>query len=427
MKNFSKQLGQVCVVLGGQWGDEGKGKLVDILAHDYDIVARATGGANAGHTIYVGDKKFVFHLVPAGMLHPKKLCVMGNGMVVHLPTLLEELDVLAAAKIQTKGRLMLSDRAHLTFDYHKVIDGLQEQMKGSSKVGTTGRGIGPTYADKISRIGIRAGELLNFEQFEIHYRQNLELFKKMYDLKFDGEAELRMLKGILPRIKPLIADTNVFTADVLKKKKTILVEGANGTLLDIDHGTYPYVTSSNASIGGVITGAGIAPKHLHSSIGIMKAYCTRVGAGPFPTELKDDLGEKIRTIGGEFGATTGRPRRCGWFDAVASKYSVQINGFSGINLTKVDVLNEIPKLKIAVAYKYNGKKLAGFPSDLSLLEKCTVDYITMPGWMCDISKAKTFASLPAKCKAYILKLEKLLECPIKFIGTGQRRDEMLYR
>lgn len=420
-----KRFGQVCAVVGGQWGDEGKGKLVDILAEHYDIIARATGGANAGHTIYLDDKKFVFHLVPAGMLHEGKICVMGNGMVVHFPTLLEEIEVLKKAGIKIDGRLWLSDRAHIVFEYHKLIDGLQESLKGGKKVGTTGRGIGPAYADKTSRIGIRVGELKNFEPFSEHYRANVALLQKMYGFEYDAEKELQSLKEIAPLITPLIVDGSLMLSDALKKGKTILMEGANGVLLDIDHGTYPFVTSSNASIGGIIAGSGIAPSKISSVIGIMKAYCTRVGAGPFPTELKDSLGDKIREIGGEFGATTGRPRRCGWFDAVAARYSVRINGFTGINLTKVDVLNTLPSIKVGVAYIYKGKKLTEFPGDLSVLANCEVEYKEFSGWQSDTESAKTFDELPTNCKKYTKALEDLIECPISFIGTGKNREQMI--
>lgn len=428
MKNF----GKVCAVVGGQWGDEGKGKLVDILAEEYDLVVRATGGANAGHTIYVTlqngqTTKFVFHLVPAGMLHPGKLCIMGNGMVVHFPTLLEELGVLKKAHVKTAGRLKLSDRAHIVFEYHKIIDRLQEELKGGKRVGTTGRGIGPAYTDKISRIGIRVGELRDFRRFSEHYLANLSLFKKIYDFRFDGEAELKQLKKITPKILPLIADTSLILGDALRKGKSVLLEGANGALLDIDHGTYPFVTSSNASIGGILAGSGLAPNRLTSSIGIMKAYLTRVGSGPFPTELKDALGDEIRRVGNEFGATTGRPRRCGWFDTVAARYSVRLNGFTGINLTKVDVLNFVPRIKIGVGYMYKGKKVTEFPADLSVLEACRVEYMEMPGWQEDISTTKTFQKLPKNCRRYIEKLEQLMGCPVRFIGTGKTRQEMIYR
>ncbi|MFA6521693.1 MAG: adenylosuccinate synthetase, partial [Candidatus Gracilibacteria bacterium] len=322
----------------------------------------------------------------------------------------------------------LSDRSHLIFEYHKLIDKLQEELKGGAKVGTTGRGIGPAYSDKTSRIGIRAGELLNFAEFEKHFRQTVSMLQKMYNFDYDLDAELAQVKAILPRILPLITDSSVMLDSALKAGKTILMEGANGVLLDIDHGTYPFVTSSNASLGGILAGSGIAPSKLTSSIGIMKAYFTRVGSGPFPTELNDALGESIRTAGAEFGATTGRPRRCGWFDAVASRYSQRINGYTAINLTKVDVLNSMPSLKIGVAYKTaSGKRLTEFPADLSLLENCEIEYEEMPGWQSDTSAAKTFDDLPENCKKYIQRLEQLIGCPIMFIGTGQSREKMIVR
>lgn len=416
----------MCAVVGGQWGDEGKGKLVDVLAEKYDVIVRATGGANAGHTIYVGDKKIVFHLVPSGMFHKRKICVMGNGMVIHMPTLIEEMETLKKSGVSCKGRLLLSDRSHLVFEYHKIIDRLQEEMKGGKKVGTTGRGIGPAYADKTSRIGIRAGELLDFAAFSEHYRQNLNMLKKMYGFDHDGEAELKQIKKILPYILPLITDTASFLERaVIVEHKKILLEGANAILLDIDHGTYPFVTSSNASIGGIISGSGIPPSILSSSIGVMKAYVTRVGSGPFPTELNDETGNRIREIGGEFGSTTGRPRRCGWFDITAARYGIWLNGFTAINLTKLDVLNSLPRLKIGIAYKYNGKKIRAFPSDLRVLESCAVEYRELPGWQEDISAAKTFRDLPKNAQNYVKTIEELIGCPIKFIGTGKGRDALL--
>lgn len=427
MKAQIKHLGQVCAVIGGQWGDEGKGKLVDILAEHYDVIVRATGGANAGHTIYIGEKKFVFHLVPSGMFHPGKICVMGNGMVVHLPTLLEEIETLKSHGVEVSGRLLLSDRCHIVFEYHKIIDRAQEEMKGGKKVGTTGRGIGPAYANKTFRIGIRASELLDLDTFTTRFRQNLNILQRMYGFEHDGEAELLHLKKILPEITPLIADTGLFLAESLKKKKSLLLEGANGTLLDIDHGTYPFVTSSNASIGGIISGTGVAPQHIKNVIGIMKAYVTRVGSGPFPTELTGSLGEEIRKIGNEFGATTGRPRRCGWFDVPAARYSVRINGLSGINLTKIDVLSSLPKIKVGTAYIYKGRRITEFPADLKILESCKMEYEDFEGWQTDISKAKTFSDLPKACRKYIRTLEKFIGCPIWFVGTGKRRDEMIMR
>lgn len=431
--SIAKKLGNVTAIVGAQWGDEGKGKLVDLLAQEYSMVIRATGGANAGHTIYVTEKrtgeskKYVFHLIPAGMLNPKAICIMGNGMVINLKTLLEEVEILEKAGITVNGRLFISDRAHLATDYHRAIDMRQEELKGTAKVGTTGRGIGPAYADKIGRTGLRMGALLDFASFIKKYEQNLKTHKDMFHITHDGAAELLSLKKLARRFGPMIIDTSILITDSLKKKKKILLEGANGTLLDIDHGTYPFVTSSNASIGGIITGTGLPPRSLSSIIGIVKAYTTRVGSGPFPTELDNELGEAIRQKGGEFGATTGRPRRCGWFDAVATRYSVRINGLTGINLTKLDILSDLNEIKICVAYNYKGKRYIDFPSSIEFLTNCDLEYKTLPGWKKDIRGVTQFAKLPINCQRYVRFLEKLITCPIQFIGTGPNREEMIIR
>jgi adenylosuccinate synthase len=435
MSSQAKVLGNLTAVVGTQWGDEGKGKLIDILAEKFDIIARATGGANAGHTIHIPDKnnpgksqKFVFHLVPAGMLTDGKICVVGNGVTMHLPTFFEEIEVLEKAGISTTGRIFISDRAHLLFEYHKVIDGLQEEAKDSKKIGTTKRGIGPCYTDKTRRIGLRVHDLNDFDKFSAKYMENVETLQKMYgEFKYDIQAELNYYKEISARVKPMILDSAYYLNEALDKGQSILVEGANGTLLDIDHGTYPYVTSSNASIGGVVTGTGIGVTKIKNIVGIMKAYTTRVGEGPFPTELLDELGEKIRTIGGEFGATTGRPRRCGWFDAVVGKYSVMLNSLTSINLTKLDVLTGFPTLKIATNYKYHGEYLKSFPADLDLLKEIEVEYIEMPGWTEDLSKMHKYEDLPKTAQSYIEKIEALVDCKINYIGVGVGRDDMIFR
>lgn len=433
MADQFKKYGDVCAIVGGQWGDEGKGKLVDIMAEHYDYVVRSTGGANAGHTVYVKDqanegqyKKYVFHLMPSGALYPKTLNVIGNGCVVHIPTFLDEVKVLKDNGIDVSGRVFISDRAHLIFEYHKVIDGIQEERKGKNKVGTTRRGIGPAYTDKISRTGIRMHELLDFHKFEEHMRENLAVLEKTYEFTFDAEKELAYYRDVIAEIKPYIADTALMVNKAVAEGKKILMEGANATLLDIDHGTYPYVTSSNASIGGIIAGSGIGATKIKSIIGIMKAYTTRVGAGPFPTELDNETGEKLRTKGGEFGSTTGRPRRCGWFDAVASRYSVMINGMSGINLTKLDVLDETETIKIAVGYFHQGKKLENFPASTDMLANVEVEYVELPGWKTSIKSARTFKDLPENAQKYVKKIEELLDCPVNFIGTGVGRDEMIF-
>ncbi|MBU1992662.1 MAG: adenylosuccinate synthase [Patescibacteria group bacterium] len=429
MTKLTDQFGQVCTILGAQWGDEGKGKLVDILAREYDIVARATGGANAGHTIYLPDNsKFIFHLVPSGILHEGKICVMGNGMVVHLQTFQEELDVLKENNIDYHGRIMISNKAHFVFDYHKKIDGIQEERKGKNKVGTTLRGIGPAYTDKIRRTGVRVGEILDFDAFTKRVKENFEMWKTLYpELEHDTDAELATLKEIQKKIAPYIIDTALYLHEQLEAGKTVLMEGANGTLLDIDHGTYPYVTSSNASIGGVLSGSGIGPKRLGEIVGIMKAYMTRVGAGPFPTEQDNEIGKHLQEKGGEFGSTTGRPRRCGWFDAVVSKYSADLNTLTSINLTKLDVLSGLETLKIAVKYTLDGKKLKYPPASLEDLAKVEVEYLEMPGWNEDLSDAKTPGDLPKNAQNYVKKVEELLDVPVKFIGVGMRRDQMIMR
>lgn len=428
-------LGNVTAVLGSQWGDEGKGKLIDILSEKFQIIARAAGGANAGHTIYITDPnlphkktKYVFHLVPSGMLNEHTICVIGNGVALHLETLFKELELLEESEISTKGRILISDRAHLLFEYHKIIDGLQEEMKGDKKVGTTKRGIGPCYTDKVRRNGIRVHELMDFKKFQEKYMQNLEMLKKMYGFEYDPNEELEIHRKFADKLQGLVIDSAHYLNEAAKNGQNILIEGANGALLDIDHGTYPFVTSSNSSIGGILSGTGIGPLKFRNIIGTMKAYTTRVGAGPFPTELLDDLGEQIRESGGEYGATTGRPRRCGWFDAVVGKYSVMINGLTEVNLTKLDVLTGIPILKIAIGYKTPGSDspMPSFPSNLELLENVEIEYIDLPGWDEDISAVRSFNDLPLNARNYIQTIEKLIECPVTSIGVGVEREAMIF-
>lgn len=422
----NQNLGKIAAIIGCQWGDEGKGKLVDILAEKYDIIARATGGANAGHTIYTGDKKFVFHLVPSGVLHEGKIAVIGNGCVIHIPTLFEEIETLKKENILVEGRLWISDRAHIVFDYHKTLDGLQEEQKGGKKIGTTKRGIGPSYTDKIMRMGIRIGELLDFAAFKEHYMANLEFHKKLYgNFEHDSEKELSELEQFAEKLKPFIIDTVEYLNHAHIQEKTLLLEGANGSMLDVDHGTYPFVTSSNATIGGIVTGTGIAPRHFTSAIGIVKAYTTRVGSGPFPTELNDETGNMIREKGAEYGATTGRPRRCGWFDAVVVRYACMINGITHINLTKLDVLSGMPTLKIATSYQYNGKILDTYPASPKTQEKMEIIYEEIPGWEKSLEDCKKFEDLPINAQKYVRRIEELVKAPIAFIGVGRDRKQMI--
>lgn len=409
-----------------QWGDEGKGKLVDILTEKYDIVVRPTGGANAGHTIYRENKKIIFHLIPSGMMHKDKICIIGNGVVAHLPTLIEELNTLKGLSVNIKNRLFISDRSHIVFDFHKIIDGMQEEKKGGASVGTTKRGIGPAYTDKISRIGIRMGELNNFESFSKRFMENVRMARVMYgNFEYDENHELNYIKSITPEILPLIINTEHYLHEAYKKGKSILIEGANGTMLDIDHGTYPFVTSSNASIGGAIAGSGL-PAQINPVIGILKAYTTRVGSGPFPTELHDETGKYLRKKGGEFGSTTGRPRRCGWFDAVIAKWTCMINGATEINLTKLDVLSGLKKIRIAIAYELDGKKLDSLPFSAEDFNRITPVYEEIDGWNEDISGTRKFKDLPSTAQKYVKKIEKILETPIKYIGTGYDPKSLIY-
>ena len=415
------------LILGAQWGDEGKGKLVDILSEEYDFVARATGGANAGHTVYVGEDKFVFHLMPSGILHEKTVCVIGNGVVMHIPTLMKELKNLDDNDIAWKQRVKLSDRMALLFDYHKIVDGMQEDSKGKKKVGTTKRGIGPCYSDKINRRGLRLCDLKDWNSFEERYRSNLALHQSHFSFEYDQEAELEDLKKVREQLLNMMVDGALFLNQALDSGKKVLLEGANAALLDIDHGTYPFVTSSNPTIGGVFTGTGMNVKHLGENIGIVKAYMTRVGAGPFPTELHDQLGEDIRAAGGEYGSTTGRPRRCGWFDVALTRYSIMINGFTSLNLTKLDVLDDLDEIKVATGYTLDGEVMESFPARLEDLARVELSYETLPGWKQSLKEVRSWEDLPENAKNYVLKLEEWLDCPIKYIGVGQRRDQLITR
>jgi adenylosuccinate synthase len=420
------------VILGAQWGDEGKGKLVDILSGRFDIAARATGGANAGHTVKVMvdgvEKKFVFHLIPSGVLYPDTQCVIGNGVVIHVPTVFKEIKNLEDQGIEALSRIKISERASLLFDFHKMTDGRQEDMKGDAKVGTTKRGIGPCYADKISRRGLRVCDLIDWNTFEEKYRSLLAWHERCFEYKHeDAEAELALLKDLREKMLRMSADTALLLNTALAEGKSVLMEGANAALLDIDHGTYPYVTSSNPTIGGVFTGTGMHAGYLQENIGIVKAYMTRVGRGPFPTELENEIGEHIRERGGEFGSTTGRPRRCGWFDTPLTRYSIMINGFTSLNLTKLDVLDELDEIKVAEKYFLDGKEIHSLPSRLEDLARVELEFSTLPGWKTDISDSQTWDDLPENAQKYVLHLEGLLGCPIKYIGVGPRRDQMIER
>jgi adenylosuccinate synthase len=429
-QKVDNSLSQVCVVLGTQWGDEGKGKIVDILMQEYDVCGRFNGGSNAGHTIIVEGVKYAFHLLPSGILNPKAECLIGNGCVVHLPTLVTELEKLDKSKIAWKERFFISDRAHLVFDIHQKMDGAQETELSTGKLGTTGRGIGPTYCEKMNRTGVRACDLADFQLVETKYRRIVAHAVRLFPIleEFSQEAniqkELKRYKEYAELFKANIVDGVYWINLRYSQNKKIMMEGANAAMLDIDFGTYPFVTSSNASIGGCLTGLGLSTNKVGDVIGVVKAYTTRVGEGPFPTELKGDLGDKLRTIGGEFGTTTGRPRRCGWFDAVVVQYTALLNGYTHLNLTKLDCLRGFSELKIGVAYVYGGTKLppGSMPADLKILSNVKVEYETLPGFEEDISKCKKFEELPENAQKYILRIEKLVGVPIRWIGVGADRD-----
>ena len=386
-------------VIGLQWGDEGKGKIIDILAKDFDIIARYQGGGNAGHTLIIGDEKFIFHLIPSGILHQDKKCVIGNGIVFDPKLFIEEIEGLAERNINVTGNLFVSDRAHVVFPYHKKLDLLQEKQKGNSMIGTTGRGIGPCYTDKISRDGIRVAELLDKERFKDKLKRTVEeknrTFVKLYDDEpVSWEDIYEEYCGYADKIAPFVCDTVDLMARAIGDNKSILFEGAQGALLDVDFGTYPFTTSSNTTSGGVSSGIGVSPKQINNIIGITKAYTTRVGSGPFPTEVEGEDGEHIRKKGGEFGSTTGRPRRCGWFDAVAIQHSVRISGVDSLIVTKLDVLDDQDTIKICTGYKYNEKLYNTFPADIDVLNNCEPVYEEVPGWNEDTSGMRSAESLP---------------------------------
>ncbi|MCU7490418.1 MAG: adenylosuccinate synthase [Ignavibacteria bacterium] len=418
----------VSILVGSQWGDEGKGKVVDILSEKYEVVARYQGGANAGHTVEIGDRQFILHLIPSGILREDVTCVIGNGVVVDPQALLDEISFLEKNNIKIDGRLFISHNAHLIMPYHKLLDSISES--GQNKIGTTGRGIGPCYIDKYARKGIRIVDLLNKDILERKIRENLaeknNLLKKVYDHKeLDVEAIIAEYMEFDKRIDKYVKDTPVFLNNAIAEGKSVLLEGAQGALLDIDHGTYPYVTSSSPTSGGACTGTGIPPTKIDSVIGIVKAYTTRVGLGPFPTELLDEDGEKLRKIGAEFGATTGRPRRCGWFDAFLVKYSTMVNGIDSAAITKLDVLSSFDEIKVCVGYEYKGKMLKAFPNDVDQLDCIKPVYETLPGWKSDISQARTYNDLPKATKDYLEFISSYCGFKISLISVGAKRAQTI--
>ena len=419
-------------VVGAQWGDEGKGKLIDILCESVDVTVRYQGGNNAGHTVIVGQKEYVFHLIPSAILRPSKVCVIGNGVVIDPKALLEEMDGLKKRGLSmTHQRLKISANAHVVMPYHRVMDQLRES-KRSHKIGTTGRGIGPCYSDKVGRMGVRMIDLLNSKVLKAKLADNLneknDIFVKVYGYKnYDFREIYGEYLSYGRRLKSYICDTALYLKDVIERKKKILFEGAQGTFLDIDFGTYPFVTSSNATIGGVCAGTGVPPGHIGKVVAAAKAYTTRVGEGPFPTEFDAKMDDIIRSKGNEFGATTGRPRRCGWFDSVLVRYALIINGASELAIMKLDVLDDLKELKIATAYTYKGKVYKDYPHDLHVLSQARPVYETVPGWQSDTRGVRQYRNLPGPARRYLERLEALLSIKIKYISVGSKRDEIIVR
>ena len=415
-------------VLGAQWGDEGKGKIVDLLTRHFSIVARYQGGHNAGHTVYASGRKFVLRLLPSGILHEGITCVIGNGLVVDPQALFAEIDELGRAGIAVGDRLVISDKAHLILPYHRELDLLSEARRGERRIGTTSRGIGPAYEDKIARRGVRVGDLANADSLEEAVQQNVAARNRLIaDSTMDWRQVLTELKAAWTRMAPWVADVSLFLARAREAGRSIMFEGAQGTLLDIDHGTYPYVTSSNATIGGALTGLGVGPRAIDGVLGVAKAYTTRVGEGPLPTELTGELGNRLRESGQEFGAVTGRPRRCGWYDAVAVRYAVRVNGLDALALTKLDVLDGLDEVQVCTAYRCRGATLTEMPGDLSQLAACEPIYERLPGWTSPSAGVRDFDRLPREARAYIARLEEITGVPAAVVSTGSAREDTIIR
>jgi adenylosuccinate synthase len=420
--------GATClVVVGAQWGDEGKGKLVDVLAERADLVVRYQGGANAGHTVVIGDSQFVLRQIPSGILHPQVTCIIGNGVVLEPENLFLELDQLRDRGIDTTGRIFISERAHLVMPYHKLLDAASER---SQKLGTTGRGIGPAYEDKYGRRGIRLTDLRRIECTRklltdrvARANQLLELMGSSERAKLDEHVAL--VERLAPRLLPLCGDTGLLVHRAIRGRKRVLLEGAQGALLDVDHGTYPYVTSSNTTAGGAAVGSGIGPTGIDDVLGVVKAYTTRVGNGPLPTEAASPFAERLRELGGEFGAVTGRPRRCGWFDATVVRYAARVNGLTGLAVTKLDVLDSFSEIPVGSMYRLDGTPCEEMPAEVDALGRVEPVYEVMPGWQQPTGAARQLADLPATARAYLDKLETLSGVPVRYVSVGTRRDQII--
>lgn len=419
----------VTLVVGGQWGDEGKAKIIDCLARDVDYVVRFQGGANAGHTVVVGDERFAFHLVPSGILYPNTKCVLGGGMVIDPIELVNEIEFIKSRGIDVHGRIFISSQAHAVLPHHILMDRGQEEKRGVKRIGTTGRGIAPTYIDKVGREGFRMGEFLNPpDAFSENIRRVARMKnRRLARMGLTSVSPSKMeqeFSRVRRKLRSLITDTRIMLWDAIDSGQNILCEGAQGALLDIDHGTYPFVTSSSSTAGGAAVGAGIPPAAFNRVVGILKAYCTRVGNGPFPTEEKGEIGERLRRIGHEYGTTTGRPRRCGWFDAVAARTAARLNGFTEVALTKLDVLNDFEEIRVCTHYRFGKNRLEYFPTDAKILDKCRPHYETISGWksgLCDNGEPQ----LPKKAVSYIRTLEKLINCRVKMVSLGPERNSTI--
>jgi adenylosuccinate synthase len=415
------------VVVGAQWGDEGKGKVVDVLAERADWVVRYQGGANAGHTVHIGDDTFVLHQIPSGILHPGVRCAIGNGVVLDPETLFTEIDQLVADGIDVEGRLYVSDRAHLVLPYHKVVDA---ESAASREIGTTGRGIGPAYEDKVARRGVRVLDLRHPDQVRVRVDRgvahaNAQLAAFGSSVRVDTESTLAALEPVGDRLLALAEDVGLTIHRALRGGSTVLLEGAQGSLLDVDHGTYPFVTSSSTTSGGAAIGAGIAPSEIDAAVGVVKAYTTRVGNGPFPTELTDETGERLRKLGNEFGATTGRARRCGWFDAVVVRYAVRVNGLDALAVTKLDVLDTFDRVALCTGYRLGAEVHSEFPGDPVVLDTAEPEYEWVDGWRSPTGSARTINELPAAARRYLDRIEELVGAQIMYVSVGTRRDQII--
>ncbi|KAF2176356.1 Adenylosuccinate synthetase [Zopfia rhizophila CBS 207.26] len=419
----------VTVCLGAQFGDEGKGKLVDILAHDSQLCCRAQGGNNAGHTIVANGVTYDFHILPSGLVNPRCMNIVGSGCVVHIPSFFKELDALEKHGLHTGGRIFISDRAHVVFDIHQLVDGLEEVELGGSFIGTTRKGIGPAYSTKMTRSSLRVCDIFDEEVFETKFRRMVHGFQKRFGdlLKYDPEEEIARYKEYRVKLQDYAIDQIPLLSSAKEKNSKILVEGANALMLDIDYGTYPFVTSSNTGLGGVLTGLSLGWRSIKDVIGVVKAYTTRVGSGPFPTEQLNEIGEKLQSVGHEIGVTTGRKRRCGWLDLVIIKHSHACNDYTSMNLTKLDVLDDFSEIKIATSYSYNGQQLDSFPANPELLAKVDVTYETLEGWKKPTTGAKSFYDLPIQARKYVEFIEKFVGVKVKWIGVGPGREHMVVR